>query len=93
MPPPSPTADAPPGSVGRTADGLTAAELDRRLAAHRRGTGVARFLRHLAAPLAGALLLAGGIALAQRLRGDEPTPALWALALGTATAGLFAQRR
>ncbi|QDT17735.1 hypothetical protein [Alienimonas californiensis] len=86
--PPSPTADARPGAAA-----LTAADLDRRLAAHRRGVAVVRFLRHLAAPLAAALLIAGGIALALRLRGDEPTPALWALALGTSMTGLIALQR
>ena len=62
---------------------LTAAEFARRLAAHRRAEGFARFLSACVPALAGALLIAGGTLLALRISGNDPAPALWAFAAGT----------
>ncbi|NNJ24575.1 hypothetical protein [Alienimonas chondri] len=90
MPTSSPTADAPTADEAPRAAGISAAELDRRLAAHRRGTTFARFFARLPGPLALALLIAGAAALALRLRNGDPEPAVWIAAAGAAIAGLYA---
>ena len=82
-PPPPPPAAAP----------LGADELDRRILAHRRAAGFARLLSFLAGPLALAILLAGGTALALRLTDRTPAPAAWLLAAGVVAAcGVAAAR-
>ena len=66
---------------------LTADELDRRLAAHRRAGLAAGFVRRLAAPLAVAVTAAGAVWLAARLTGGDDAAAWWTLAAGAAVAG------
>ena len=60
-----------------TAAPLTAADLDRRLAAHRRAAAVAGIVRRLAVPLAVAGFAAGGLVLFVRLTDAPAEPAAW----------------
>ena len=75
-----------PEPVDPTADGadecVTASDIDRRLAAHRRWAAAAAFVGRVAAPLAIAVTVGGVGALLLRLAGRSPEPAAWAAAAG-----------
>ncbi|MEM9701342.1 MAG: hypothetical protein AAF907_02710 [Planctomycetota bacterium] len=81
-----PAADSPP-------DRLSPAELDRRLATHRRAAWLARFVQASATPAALVVLLAGGTLLACRLAGLSPGIALWTGLAGLTAAASWAAFR